>query len=124
MKTMKLSLHCEDAVNVIGLTLVLTVIISAIEFAVVNKVSYISLITGLTLSIIITYYIRKHYGKREISNYSKLSLVLALIYMLIIVSTYYVYPIFPANMSGDFLVYIKNSLKSVSYTHLTLPTKA
>ena len=60
MKTMKLGLHCEDAVNVIGLTLVLTVIISAIEFAVINKVSYVSLITGLTLATIITYYIKKH----------------------------------------------------------------
>ena len=85
MKTMKLSLHCEDAVNVIGLTLVLTVIISAIEFAVINKVSYISLITGLTLATIITYYIKKHYGKHRISNYSRLSLVLALTYVLIIV---------------------------------------
>ena len=111
MKTMKLSLHCEDAVNVIGLTLVLTVIISAIEFAVINKVSYTSLITGLTLATIITYYVRKHYGKHGVSNYSKLSLVLALTYVLIIVSTYYVYPIFPANRSGDFLVYIKDSLK-------------
>jgi len=111
MKAMKLGLHCEDVVNVIGLMLVLTVIISAIEFVVINKVSYISLITGLTLAIIITYYTRKHYGKREIDNYSKLGLVLALTYMLIIVSTYYVYPIFPANRSGDFLVYIKDSLK-------------
>ena len=99
----------EDLANVIGLTLVITVMASFMEFIIAGKVSYISLIIGLIVATIVTYNIRKHYIEEK-SESCKLVLILASLYVFIIVSTYYVYPIFPANQSADFLVYIKRSI--------------
>ena len=107
---MNINVRSEDIVHVIGLTLVLAIAISFMEFAIVGRVSFISLISGLILATVITHYIRRYYVKQEGRGASKLALTLALLYAFVIISTYYVYPIFPANQSADFLVYIERSI--------------
>ncbi len=107
---MNINICSEDIVHVIGLTLVLAITLSFMEFAIAGGVSFISLISGLILATVITHYIRRYYVKQEGCGASKLALTLALLYAFVIISTYYVYPIFPANQSADFLVYIKRSI--------------
>ena len=107
---MNINIRSEDIVHVIGLTLVLAITLSFMEFAIAGGVSFISLISGLILATVITHYIRRYYVKQEGCGAGKLALTLALLYAFVIISTYYVYPIFPANQSADFLVYIKRSI--------------
>jgi len=107
---MNINIRSEDIVHVIGLTLVLAITISFIEFAIAGRVSFVSLIAGLILATAVTHYVRRYYVKQEDREVSKLALTLALLYAFVIISTYYVYPIFPANRSADFLVYIERSI--------------
>jgi len=107
---MNINIRSEDIVHVIGLTLVLAITLSFMEFAIAGRVSFLSLISGLILATVITHYVRRYYVKQEGRGASKLALTLALLYAFVIISTYYVYPIFPANQSADFLVYIERSI--------------
>ena len=107
---MNINIRSEDIVHVVGLTLVLAITLSFMEFAIVGRVSFVSLIAGLILATAVTHYVRRYYVKQEDRKVSKLALTLALLYAFVIISTYYVYPIFPANQSADFLVYIERSI--------------
>ncbi len=107
-----LHLNNEILVDIIGLTLTISILLSFVEFIIVRRVDVIPLILGLLVSIFIVFKGHLINAKKHVSESNRITYtILVLFYSFIILSIYFIHYLFPAVRSADFIVYIKRSLK-------------